>query len=167
MVLQPTPVLLLGKSHGHRSLVGCSPWGQEELDTTERLHFHFTGGTYFSCISHFAEYECQQNLSDLGFPAENAAQEQKFIRNVSEMCNLSPHPTPTLICDKENLHLEVHVFGCFIVYFSLVDSETFSFYFALCRLEQGKKGIRNCDRKVCRFYSNQHVYVDLCARSVG
>ena len=38
---QPTPVLLPGKSHGWRSLVGCSPWGHEELDTTERLHFHF------------------------------------------------------------------------------------------------------------------------------
>ena len=37
---QPTPVLLRGKSHGLRSLVGCSPWGHEESDTTERLHFH-------------------------------------------------------------------------------------------------------------------------------
>ena len=36
----PTPVLLPGKSHGRRSLVGCSPWGREELDTTEQLHFH-------------------------------------------------------------------------------------------------------------------------------
>src|SRR5574340_437432 len=38
----PTPVLLPGKSHRWRSLVGCSPWGREELDTTERLHFHFS-----------------------------------------------------------------------------------------------------------------------------
>ena len=37
----PTPVLLPGKSHGQQSLVGCSPWGHYELDTTERLHFHF------------------------------------------------------------------------------------------------------------------------------
>ena len=37
----PTPVLLPGKSHGWRSLVGCSPWGCEESDMTERLHFHF------------------------------------------------------------------------------------------------------------------------------
>ena len=37
----PTPVLLPGKCHGHRSLVGCSPWGREKSDTTERLHFHF------------------------------------------------------------------------------------------------------------------------------
>ena len=34
-------ILLPGKSHGQRSLVGCSPWGREELDTTELLHFHF------------------------------------------------------------------------------------------------------------------------------
>ena len=42
----PTPVLLPGKSHGQRSLVGCSPWGREELDTIELLHFHFL----LSCI---------------------------------------------------------------------------------------------------------------------
>jgi len=42
----PTPVLLPGKSHGWRSLVGCSPWGRYESDTTERLHFHFS----LSCI---------------------------------------------------------------------------------------------------------------------
>ena len=35
-------VLLPGKSHGRRSLVGCSPWGRQESDTTERLHFHFS-----------------------------------------------------------------------------------------------------------------------------
>ena len=42
----PTPVLLPGKSHGRRSLVGCSPWGREESDTTERLPFQFS----LSCI---------------------------------------------------------------------------------------------------------------------
>ena len=34
------------KSHGWRSLVGCSPWGRKEQDTTDRLHFHFL----LSCI---------------------------------------------------------------------------------------------------------------------
>ena len=42
----PTPVLLPGKSHGWRSLAGCSPWGRDESDTTERLPFHFS----LSCI---------------------------------------------------------------------------------------------------------------------
>ena len=37
-----TPVLLSEKSHGRRSLVGCSPWGHQESDTTERPHFHFS-----------------------------------------------------------------------------------------------------------------------------
>ena len=36
---QPTPVFLVGKFHGWRSLVGYSPRGHKELDTTERLHF--------------------------------------------------------------------------------------------------------------------------------
>ena len=39
---QPNPVLLPGKSHGQRSLVGYSLWSREESDMTERLHFHFT-----------------------------------------------------------------------------------------------------------------------------
>ena len=38
---QPTPVLLPRKSHGWRSLVGCSPWGCKESDTTEWLTFTF------------------------------------------------------------------------------------------------------------------------------
>ena len=38
----PALVLLPGKSHGWRSLVGCSPWGHEESDTTEQLPFHFS-----------------------------------------------------------------------------------------------------------------------------
>ena len=42
----PTPVLLPGESHGRRSLVGCSPWGRKESDTSERLQFHFS----LSCI---------------------------------------------------------------------------------------------------------------------
>ena len=43
---QPTPEFLHGKSHGQRSLVGCSPWGCYESGTTEQLHFHFS----LSCI---------------------------------------------------------------------------------------------------------------------
>ena len=42
----PTPILLPGKSHGWRSLAACRPWGREESDTTERLHFHLS----LSCI---------------------------------------------------------------------------------------------------------------------
>ena len=63
---QPTPVLLPGKSHGRRSLVGCSPWGGEESDMTERLHFHFS----LSCIGEGngnpLQCSCLENPSDGG-----------------------------------------------------------------------------------------------------
>ena len=62
----PTPVLLPGKSHGQRSLVGCSPWGREESDTTERLHFHFS----LSCIGggngNPLQCSCLENPRDRG-----------------------------------------------------------------------------------------------------
>ena len=62
----PTPVLLPGKSHGRRSLVGCSPWGREESDTTERLHFHFS----LSCIGEGngnpLQCSCLENPRDRG-----------------------------------------------------------------------------------------------------
>ena len=54
----PTPVLLPGKSHGWRSLVGCSPWGRQELDTTEWLHFHFS----LSCIGVGMATHCCQPI---------------------------------------------------------------------------------------------------------
>ena len=46
---QPTPVLLPRKSHGQRSLVGCSPWGCKESDTTEWLH-DFTFTSHFPAL---------------------------------------------------------------------------------------------------------------------
>ena len=62
----PTLVLLPGKSYGRRSLVGCSPWGREESDMTERLHFHFS----LSCIGgrngNPFQYSCLENPRDSG-----------------------------------------------------------------------------------------------------
>ena len=37
---QRTPVLLLRKFHGWRSVVGYSSWGRKESDMTEQHHFH-------------------------------------------------------------------------------------------------------------------------------
>ena len=62
----PTPVLLPGKSHGLKSLVGCSPWGREESDMTEKLHFHF----YCSCVGEGngnpLQCSCLENPRDRG-----------------------------------------------------------------------------------------------------
>ena len=64
----PTPVLLPGKSHGWRSLVGYSPWGREESYTTARLHFHFS--LSLSCIGEGngnpLQCSCLKNPRDRG-----------------------------------------------------------------------------------------------------
>ena len=63
---QLTPALLPGKSHGWRSLIGCSPRSGEESDMTERLHFHFS----LSCIGEGngnpLQCSCLENPRDRG-----------------------------------------------------------------------------------------------------
>ena len=60
----PTPILLPGKSHGQRRLVGYNLWSREESDTTEWLHFHFL----LSCIGegngHPLQCSCLENPMD-------------------------------------------------------------------------------------------------------
>ena len=63
----PTPVLLPRKSHGWRSLVGYSPWGPEELDTTEQLHFLFSLFT-------FMHWRRKWQPNPVFFPGESQAQ---------------------------------------------------------------------------------------------
>ena len=62
----PTPVFLPGKSHGRRSLVGCSPWGREESDTTERLHFHFSLSCTGEGNGNPLQCSCLENPRDEG-----------------------------------------------------------------------------------------------------
>ena len=69
---QSTPVLLPGKSHEQRSLVGYSSWGRKELDTTERLHVHVHVHwiNYGGHIKEFEEY-----THNLGFPDSSVSKE--------------------------------------------------------------------------------------------
>ena len=57
---------LAWRTHGRRNLLGCSPWGCEESDTTERLHFRFS----LSCIgeenSNPLQCSCLENPRDGG-----------------------------------------------------------------------------------------------------
>ena len=62
----PTPVLLPGKSHGWRRLVGCSPWGHKESDMTERLHFHFSLSCTGKGNGNPLQYSCLENPMDGG-----------------------------------------------------------------------------------------------------
>ena len=83
---RPTPVLLPGKSHGQRSLVGCSPWGRWESDTTEQLHFHFL----LSCIGEGdgnpLQCSCLENPRDAGAwwaAVSGVAQSRTWLKRLS------------------------------------------------------------------------------------
>ena len=63
---QPTPVLLPGKSHGQKRLVGSSPWGLEQSDATERLHFHFSLSCTGEVNGNPLQCSCLENPRDGG-----------------------------------------------------------------------------------------------------
>ena len=88
----PTPVLLPGKSHGWRSLVGCSPWGLQESDTTEPLLFHFS----FSCIGEGngnpLQCSCLENPRDGGAwwaSVYGVAQSRTWLKQLSSSSSMS------------------------------------------------------------------------------
>ena len=107
---QPTPVLLPGKIPGRRSLVGCSLWGREESDKTERLHFRFS----FSCIGEGngnpLQRSCLENPRDgaAWWAAVWVAQSQTRLKRLSSSSSkrnpyilrngsLWPHLYPTIL----------------------------------------------------------------------
>ena len=88
----PTPVFLPGKSHGRRSLVGCSPWGCQESDMTERLHFQFP----LSCIGkgngNPLQCSCLENPRDGGArwaAISGVAQSQTQLKRLSSSSSSS------------------------------------------------------------------------------
>ena len=90
----PTPVLLSGKSHGWRSLVGCSPWGREESDTTRQLHFHFS----LSCIGEGngnpLQCSCLENSRDGGAlwaAVYGVAQSRTRLKRLSSSSRVLPN----------------------------------------------------------------------------
>ena len=87
----PTPGLLHGKSHGRRSLVGCSLWGRWESHMTERLHFHFS----LSCIregnGNALQCSCLENPRDGGAwwaAIYGVAQSWTWLKRLSSSCSL-------------------------------------------------------------------------------
>ena len=86
----PTLVLSPGKSHGQRSVVGCSPWGHYESGKTERLHFHFslscTGGGNGNPL----QKSCLENPRD-GAAVCGVAQSQTRMKRLSSSSSSSKH----------------------------------------------------------------------------
>ena len=62
----PTPLLSPAESHGRRSLVGHSPWGRKESNTTEQLHFHFSLPCTGEGNGNPLQYSCLENPRDRG-----------------------------------------------------------------------------------------------------
>ena len=112
----PTPVLLPGKSHGWRSLVGYSPWGLEESDTTERLHFHFS----LSCIGEGngnpLQCSCLENPRDGGAwwaAVYGVTQSRTRLKRLSSSSSRGLHakslqscPTPWTVAHQALLSIE-------------------------------------------------------------
>ena len=89
---QPTPALLPGKSHGQRSLEGYSPWGREESDTAEWLHFSL------SCIGEGngnpLQYSCLENPRDRGAwwaAIYGVTQNRTPLKRLSSSSSSNPH----------------------------------------------------------------------------
>ena len=93
----PTPVLLPGKSHGRRSLVGCSPWGCWGSDTTERLHFHFSLSCMGEGNGNPLQCSCLENPRDGGAwwaAVYGVAQSWTRLKWLSSSSSSNCHSTP-------------------------------------------------------------------------
>ena len=91
----PTPVLLPGKSHGRRSLVGSSPWGRKKSDTTQWLNHKDKREVYkhnlasswprkclhstcrISCILHSPVWRCWISLQIIGTTVHITTKDQE------------------------------------------------------------------------------------------
>ena len=117
----PTPVLLPGKSHGRRSLVGCSPWGWEESDTTERLHFHFSLSRIGEGNGNPLQYSCLEKPRDWGawwaavYGVAQSWTRRKWLSSSSSSSRESLTKREKLAVQKEMwlLYLRVCTLSCF------------------------------------------------------
>ena len=90
---QPTPVLLPGKSHGRRGLVRCSPWGRQESDTTERLHFIFSLSYIGEGNDNPLQCSCLENPRDRAAwwaAVYGVAQSRTRLKRLSSSSRLQP-----------------------------------------------------------------------------
>ena len=88
---QPTPALLPGKPHGWRSLIGCNPWGREELDRTERLCFHFSLACIGEGNGNPLQCSCLENPRDGGAwwaAIHRVAQSRTRLKRLSSSSNV-------------------------------------------------------------------------------
>ena len=93
----PTPVFLPGKSHRQRSLVGCSPWGREESDMTERLQFYFSLSFIGEGNGNPLQCSCLENPRDGGAwlaAVYGVAQSRTRLKRLSSSSSILSHGLP-------------------------------------------------------------------------
>ena len=111
----PTPVFLPGESHGQRSLVGYSPWGRKESDTTEQLSLLLVHIRPLLCLCWLNEWwfisspylswnSALQPLACL-FPVEGQ------IRSQTESLQGCQSHSPPSSCDRPGLWGRVWALG--------------------------------------------------------
>ena len=88
----PTPVFLPRETHGQRSLVGYSPWGHKESDTTQRP----------STSTHSSKKFCTQNVNLL---CKSLAATLNQIMQTGWVFNTSPHQSEVIVLNAVNIHL--------------------------------------------------------------
>ena len=104
----PTPILLPGKSHGQRSLVGCSPWGRGESDTTERLHLHFSLSGTGEGNGNPLQCSCLENPRDGGAwwaAVCGVAQSQTRLKRLSS----SSSSNSSSMCAHTHTHTHIYI----------------------------------------------------------
>ena len=77
-----TPALLPGKSNGRRSLIGYSPWGRKESETTEWLRFHFLSLLYYINLYSWHLFKSDGYLLSLASACANLI--IKYLNIISE-----------------------------------------------------------------------------------
>ena len=83
---QPTPVFLPGESHRQRSLVGCSPWGRNESDTTERLSTQHTFKWSFITVVLLSVLFSKPNLWEILFKTNKKNSHRLVLVSFSKAC---------------------------------------------------------------------------------
>ena len=89
---QLTPVLLPGKFHGQRSLVGYSPWCPKESDTTERLHFLLSFFPYRMLATPFVEEDKavkMQTIHNLTLNLHSSGRKQCTSKKVGKLLSVN------------------------------------------------------------------------------
>ena len=109
----PHSSTLPGKSHGWRSRVGCSPWGREESDATERLHFQFSLSCTGEGNGNRLRCSCLENPRDDGAwwaAVSGVAQSRPRLKRLSSSSSPSIGSVELESCEQKSMKSLVHTY---------------------------------------------------------